>query len=123
MTIDVADLRKRAERTFPQVYPSELTELLDAYEERDRLRDEIERAAQLAVEAKNTILKLRGSLDFAQTETERERLRAAMEEQGFLQKNADGSTRWHVHGCPASFDFAQCNPRCRVARAALEGRE
>ncbi|MFA7267040.1 MAG: hypothetical protein WC054_12075 [Candidatus Nanopelagicales bacterium] len=33
MTIDVADLRKRAERTFPQVYPSELTELLDAYEE------------------------------------------------------------------------------------------
>ena len=38
MTIDVADLRKRAERTFPQVYPSELTELLDAYEERDRLR-------------------------------------------------------------------------------------
>jgi predicted negative regulator of RcsB-dependent stress response len=79
VTIDVADLRKRAERTFPQVYPSELTELLDAYEERDRLRDEIERAAQLAVEAKNTILKLRGSLDFAQTETERDRLRAALE--------------------------------------------
>jgi predicted negative regulator of RcsB-dependent stress response len=79
VTIDVADLRKRAERTFPQVYPSELTELLDAYEERDRLRDEIERAAQLAVEAKNTILKLRGALDLAQTETERDRLRAALE--------------------------------------------
>ena len=119
MTIDVADLRKRAERTFPQVYPSELTELLDAYEERDRLRDEIERAAQLAVEAKNTILKLRGALDLAQTETERDRL----EEQGFLQKNADGSMVWHAHDCPASFDFAQCNYRCRVARAALEGRE
>lgn len=42
MTIDVADLRKRAERTFPQVYPSELTELLDAYEERDRLRATLE---------------------------------------------------------------------------------
>ena len=39
MTIDVADLRKRAERTFPQVYPSELTELLDAYEEREWLTD------------------------------------------------------------------------------------
>jgi len=42
VTIDVADLRKRAERTFPQVYPSELTELLDAYEERDRLLAELD---------------------------------------------------------------------------------
>ena len=65
---------------------SELTELLDAYEERDQLR-------------------------------------AALNEQGFLQKKADGSMIWHVHDCPASFDFAQCNYRCRVARAALEGRE
>ena len=45
MTIDVADLRKRAERTFPQVYPSELTELLDAYEERDQLRAALKRIA------------------------------------------------------------------------------
>ncbi len=86
MTIDVADLRKRAERTFPQVYPSELTELLDAYEERDRLR-------------------------------------AALTEQGLLQKKPGGGMVWHAHDCPASFDFAQCNYRCRVARAALEGRE
>ena len=82
MTIDGADLRKRAERTFPQVYPSELTELLDAYEERDRLR-------------------------------------AALVEQGLLQKKADGSMIWHAHDCPASFDFAQCNYRCRVAREAF----
>jgi hypothetical protein len=68
------------------VYPSELTELLDAYEEREQLR-------------------------------------AALTEQGFLQKKADGSMVWHAHDCPASFDFAQCKYRCRVARTALEGRE
>lgn len=48
-------------------------------------------------------------------------LTAALTEQGLLQKKADGSMVWHVHDCPASFDFAQCNYRCRVARAALEG--
>ena len=53
-------------------------EIVTLHEERDRLRDEIERAAQLAVEAKNTILKLRGALDLAQTETERDRLRAVL---------------------------------------------
>jgi hypothetical protein len=54
---------------------------------------------------------------------ERERLRAALAEQGLLQKKPGGGMLWHAHGCPASFDFAQCNYRCRVARAALEGRE
>jgi len=49
-------------------------------------------------------------------------LTAALTEQGLLQKKADGSMVWHVHDCPASFDFAQCNYRCRVARAALEGK-
>lgn len=26
---------------------------------------------------------------------------------------------WHVHDCPASFDFAECHYRCRVAREAF----
>ena len=49
-------------------------------------------------------------------------LTAALTEQGLLQKKADGSMVWHVHDCRASFDFAQCNYHCRVARAALEGK-
>ena len=116
MTIDVADLRKRAERTFPQVYPSELTELLDAYEERERLRDEIERAAQLAVEAKNTILKLRGSLDFAQTETERDRLRTALAYYAEPRNHHDD----YLHTNDSYDDLKLPGSR---ARAALEGRE
>ena len=39
MTIDVAKLRRFAEEAgWPSVSPSEFVELLDAYEERDRLR-------------------------------------------------------------------------------------
>ena len=39
MTIDVAELRRFAEEAgWPSVSPSEFVELLDAYEERDRLR-------------------------------------------------------------------------------------
>ena len=26
---------------------------------------------------------------------------------------------WHAHDCPASFDFDECNYRCRVAREAF----
>jgi len=56
VTIDVADLRKRAERTFPQVYPSELTELMDAYEERDRLREILERLRKRMAEPQQPII-------------------------------------------------------------------
>jgi hypothetical protein len=87
VTIDVAKLRSLARYQNDAVITAdELTELLDAYEERDRLR-------------------------------------AALTEQGLLQKKPGGGMVWHTHDCPASFDFAQCNCRCRVARAALEGRE
>ncbi len=46
--------------------------------------------------------------------------RKALVEQGLLQKTASGAMVWHAHDCPASFDFDECNYRCRVARAALE---
>ena len=43
MTIDVAKLRRFAEEAgWPSVSPSEFVELLDAYEERDRLRAALE---------------------------------------------------------------------------------
>ena len=45
-------------------------------------------------------------------------LTAALTEQGLLQNTATGVI-WHVHDCPASFDFAECNYRCRVAREAF----
>lgn len=98
MTIDVERLRQlhRSYQPVPPYgelycqgcyleWPCATSELLDAYEERDRLR-------------------------------------AALAEQGFLQNTTTGKV-WHAHDCPASFDFAQCNYRCRVARTALEGRE
>ncbi len=53
---------------------------------------------------------------------ERTTLLDALRNQGFLQNTTTGKV-WHAHDCPASFDFAQCNYRCRVARLALEGRE
>lgn len=46
-------------------------------------------------------------------------LEAALTEQGLLQKTASGSMVWHAHDCPASFDFGECNYRCRVAREAF----
>lgn len=46
-------------------------------------------------------------------------LEAALTEQGLLQKTVGGSMVWHVHDCPASFNFAECNYRCRVAREAF----
>lgn len=46
-------------------------------------------------------------------------LTAALTEQGLLQKTASGSMVWHAHDCPASFDFGECNYRCRVAREAF----
>lgn len=121
MTIDVADLRKRAERTFPQVYPSELTELLDAYEahsECEAIQEHEVAVSRRWQENYNT------EFDKVRALTkERDRLRAVLAEQGLLQKKPGGGMVWHAHDCPASFDFAQCNYRCRVARAALEGRE
>ena len=43
VTIDVAKLRRFAEEAgWPSVSPSEFVELLDAYEERDRLREALE---------------------------------------------------------------------------------
>ena len=42
----------------------------------------------------------------------------ALRNQGLLQNTATGVI-WHVHDCPASFDFAECNYRCRVAREAF----
>jgi hypothetical protein len=42
----------------------------------------------------------------------------ALRNQGLLQNTATGVV-WHVHDCPASFDFAECNYRCRVAREAF----
>ena len=46
-------------------------------------------------------------------------LTSALRNQGLLQRTATGVV-WHVHDCPASFDFAECNYRCRVAREAFE---
>ena len=43
----------------------------------------------------------------------------ALRNQGLLQNTATGGKVWHVHDCPASFDFALCNYRCRVAREAF----
>lgn len=84
MTIYVAKLRRRIYLNWRAVSltKADLLELLDAYEERDRLR-------------------------------------AALAEQGLLQKKPGGGMVWHAHDCPASFDFAQCNYRCRVAREAF----
>ena len=49
---------------------------------------------------------------------ERATLLEALRNQGLLQNTATGVV-WHVHDCPASFDFAECNYRCRVAREAF----
>lgn len=53
-----------------------------------------------------------------------EALLSALRNQGLLQNTATGVV-WHVHDCPASFDFDECNYRCRVAREgfALAGTE
>lgn len=53
-----------------------------------------------------------------------EALAGALRNQGLLQNTYHG-TVWHIHDCPASFDFAECNYRCRVAREgfALAGTE
>ena len=112
-------------------WPCPTTELLDAYEERDQLRAERE-----IPEGMEEIIEWarrhpeymwqenqRNENEVTWRETEREQLRAALAEQGLLQKKPGGGMVWHAHDCPASFDFAQCNYRCRVARAALEGRE
>ena len=62
-------------------------------------------------------------IDMQQAYTEQynraEGYRKALVEQGLLQKTASGWMVWHAHDCPASFDFAQCNYRCRVAREAF----
>jgi hypothetical protein len=143
VTIDVADiaLLRRNHRsddaflqrcyTCYQKWPCITSELLDAYEERDRLRAERE-----IPEGMEEIIEWarrhpeymwqenqRNENEVTWLETEREQLRAALAEQGLLQKKPGGGMVWHAHDCPASFDFAQCNYRCRVARAALEGRE
>ena len=102
MTIDVADLRELLE------FKAQDAEAVDA--EDDFARGWVP-------------LSLKEAAALLDAYEERDRLRAALNEQGFLQKKADGSMFWHAHDCPASFDFAQCNYRCRVARAALEGRE
>lgn len=52
----------------------------------------------------------------------REAVISALRNQGLLQNTATGVI-WHVHDCPASFDFSECHYRCRVAREALAGTE
>jgi len=47
-----------------------------------------------------------------------EALAEALRNQGLLQNTFHGKV-WHIHDCPASFDFAECNYRCRVARASF----
>ena len=47
-----------------------------------------------------------------------EALATALRNQGLLQNTFHG-TVWHIHDCPASFDFAECHYRCRVAREAF----
>ena len=42
----------------------------------------------------------------------------ALRNQGLLQNSPNGVI-WHVHDCPASFDFSECHYRCRVAREAF----
>lgn len=48
----------------------------------------------------------------------REAVISALRNQGLLQNTATGVI-WHVHDCPASFDFSECHYRCRVAREAF----
>lgn len=74
--------------------------------------------------------RLRGDLDTAlglrrmesrRVDTVREQAEAlatALRNQGLLQNTFHG-TVWHIHDCPASFDFAECHYRCRVAREAF----
>lgn len=47
-----------------------------------------------------------------------ESLAGALRNQGLLQNTFHG-TVWHIHDCPASFDFSECHYRCRVAREAF----
>ena len=46
-------------------------------------------------------------------------LQVALEAQGLLQKRLSGSFVWHAYDCPAAFDFAECNARCRIARPMI----
>lgn len=48
-----------------------------------------------------------------------EALAGALRNQGLLQNTFHG-TVWHIHDCPASFDFSECHYRCRVAREAFD---
>mgnify|MGYP003424474461 CR=1 FL=1 len=57
MTIDVAELRRFAEEAgWPSVSPSEFVELLDAYEERDWLREILERLRTRMAEPQQPII-------------------------------------------------------------------
>ena len=47
-----------------------------------------------------------------------EALATALRNQGLLQNTFHGKV-WHIYDCPASFDFSECNYRCRVAREAF----
>lgn len=47
-----------------------------------------------------------------------EALADALRNQGLLQNTFHGKV-WHIHDCPASFDFSECHYRCRVAREAF----
>lgn len=67
--------------------------------------------------------RLLATIDALQVENARlreqaEALAEALRNQGLLQNTYHG-TVWHIHDCPASFDFAECNYRCRVAREAF----
>jgi hypothetical protein len=142
VTIDVERLRYWASTgdsstRWANVTRAELTELLDAYEELHRYDADMEaggdwlplhlREAVAGLEPEQRVVVTewywRTNLLIGALQTERDRLRAALAEQGLLQKKPGGGMVWHAHDCPASFDFAQCNYRCRVARAAMEGRE
>ena len=89
---------------------------------------------QAVADVEDAIATLRTQLEQTQGNFQRETLRTselsiklqhrhilleALRNQGLLQKTATGGFVWHVHDCPASFDFAECNYRCRVAREAF----
>ena len=74
-------------------------------------------------EIEQVVWRLFATIDALQAENARlreqaEALATALRNQGLLQNTFHG-TVWHIHDCPASFDFSECHYRCRVAREAF----
>lgn len=85
--------------------------------------DALEEGLHNLLDARPTRGQLMARIDTLQAENARLREQAealvdALRNQGLLQNSPNGVI-WHVHDCPASFDFAECNYRCRVAREAF----